>query len=102
MVSPVCVECAAKVLKNDEIAGCSGGCDRNYCVKCSKLTRSDFKVLNDNINKRYFCNSCSIRNANTRMVEIKAMIENTAQQNVKKERKKTNRGTHAGLTNTKH
>lgn len=82
--SQVCTECATKVLKCDEVIECSGGCDKKRCLTCSKLSRDEYKLLNGNINIRFFCNGCSLSNACTKMVEIKQLIKENKQSGIRK------------------
>ena len=69
-----CNECPSKVLR-EETVKCEECCGKIFCIKCSKIKRSEIKQINENINLKWFCNECSISNNNMKFLEIKQLVK---------------------------
>lgn len=71
-----CCECNEQIKTSQDVIFCSGGCENIFCNKCSKLKKTDIKVISDNRNIKWFCNLCEINNVQSMFVEVKQLIKN--------------------------
>lgn len=78
-----CSDCAVAIPLSQGVMVCSGGCGKVFCYSCSKLKKTETKVISENKNIKWFCNQCDINNIHTMFVEIKHMIHKINEEKVK-------------------
>ncbi|KAJ3655196.1 hypothetical protein Zmor_014333 [Zophobas morio] len=60
----VCFVCKLVLQEADEFISCSGVCDNSVHIKCSKLKKSELKLLQEGTKLMWFCDDCRFAGAN--------------------------------------
>lgn len=69
-----CAKCECALSLNVDFTFCGGLCKDVYCAKCTKLSRSEYKIISENENISWNCDTCTKQNPTKKLIDTLEFI----------------------------